>query len=178
MISPIFLIGYPACGKTTLGRAVARVRKDVSFTDLDELIVQRSGRSVSEIFAQEGEDAFRRYEAEVLSEMCEPSDTPRLVACGGGTPCFGDNMERMLACGIVVHLVASREKILQRLRLFGSTRPLLADKTEAELAAYVEAQYEQRRAWYERATCQFDSSRLDTPLEIEETVNHFITRFL
>lgn len=89
-MNPIFIIGMPASGKTTFGRALAR-RLGREFIDLDFCITQRFRASVAEIFARDGEEAFRRREAAMLREVGEMEDV--VVACGGGTPCFSSNME-------------------------------------------------------------------------------------
>ena len=98
-----FLIGYMGSGKTTLGRAVA-ARTGIRFIDLDDYIEEREGCSIREIFASRGEDAFRAIERDALQEVSRMADT--LVACGGGTPCFGDNMDLLNRCGLTVYLDA------------------------------------------------------------------------
>ena len=89
MSNPIFLIGYMAAGKTTLGRYAAReMRRD--FIDLDKYIEARYRKSIADIFASDGEMRFREIERNMLHEVAEFDDV--LVATGGGTPCFFDNM--------------------------------------------------------------------------------------
>ena len=83
--TPIFLIGYMGTGKSTLGRAVARLG-DIRFIDLDHYIEGRFHRSVSQLFEERGEDGFRKVEQAMLHEVGEFEDV--IIACGGGTPCF------------------------------------------------------------------------------------------
>lgn len=104
---PIFLIGYMGSGKTTLGRGVES-RAHVSFIDLDDYIEEREGMTVSEIFKARGETGFRKAERECLAELAAKDNL--LVACGGGTPCFFDNMEVMNSSGTTVWLDASVDK--------------------------------------------------------------------
>lgn len=84
-MKPIFLIGYMGCGKSTLGRNVARMT-GFQFIDLDNFIEARFHASVKEIFASRGEEGFRDIERRMLIETSDFQDV--IVACGGGTPCF------------------------------------------------------------------------------------------
>ncbi len=87
----VFLVGYMCCGKTTLGSAVA-AELGVPFVDLDEWVERRAGCSVREIFATQGETAFRRMERAALREVASGDGRGAIVACGGGTPCQRGNM--------------------------------------------------------------------------------------
>ncbi len=128
IMNPIFIIGMPASGKTTFGRALAR-RLGREFIDLDFCITQRFRASVAEIFARDGEEAFRRREAAMLREVGEMEDV--VVACGGGTPCFSSNMEYMNGRGLTVCLTATPERLRERMLLGGDKRPLVKGKSEA-----------------------------------------------
>ena len=101
--TPIFLIGYMGTGKSTLGRAVARLG-DIRFIDLDHYIEGRFHRSVSQLFEERGEDGFRKVEQAMLHEVGEFEDV--IIACGGGTPCFFDNMDYMNSRGLTILLEA------------------------------------------------------------------------
>lgn len=174
----IFLIGYMASGKTTLGRALADVTKR-SFVDLDDYIEARQGQTISSIFATLGEAAFRDMEREALTEIVAATDRQLVVACGGGTPCFGDNMEVMDRAGVTVMLEAPLEVILRRLRLERSKRPLVASLDgDGELEQYVRVNLDRRRPYYSRATHVFDSSRLESVEEIDQSVRDFIAQIL
>lgn len=174
----IFLIGYMASGKTTLGRALADATKR-SFVDLDDYIEARQGQTISRIFATLGEAAFRDMEREALAEIVAATDRQLVVACGGGTPCFGDNMEVMDRAGVTVMLEAPLEVILRRLRLERSKRPLVASLDgDGELEQYVRVNLDRRRPYYSRATHVFDSSRLESVEEIDQSVRDFIAQIL
>lgn len=176
-----FLIGLPACGKTTLGRAVAE-RSEAEFVDLDEAIEKREGMSVSEIFAIHGEDYFRRLESETLREIAEKHyQGACIVGCGGGTPCNPENMALMKCCGHVVYLVAEREIALRRLLEAPiAQRPMVqrAGGNVGKVTAAYERLSLERAECYSQAHSRFDSSRLDTLEEIEETVERFKKEYL
>ena len=91
-----FIVGYMASGKSTFGKELAK-DKGLPFLDLDESVESREGRSISEIFAKEGEEYFRKREREILHEICNEADE-FVLATGGGTPCFFDNMDYIGAC--------------------------------------------------------------------------------
>jgi len=128
--APIFLIGFMASGKTTVGRLLAE-RLDWSFVDLDKVIEDGAGRTVAEIFAAEGEAGFRKRETEALQAVAERRMV--VVATGGGAPCRDENIEAMLAAGRVFWLDVSPEEAVRRAGK-ASGRPLLdgaADPVEA-----------------------------------------------
>ena len=93
----IFLIGFMGCGKTTLGKKLARTL-NYNFIDLDSYIENKTTEKITEIFDKKGEHYFRDLEKESLSEICKMDNM--VLASGGGTPCFSDNMQTMLAKGI------------------------------------------------------------------------------
>ncbi len=166
-----FLIGYMGSGKTTLGRAVS-ARTGVRFIDLDDYIEQREGCTIREIFATRGEAAFRDIERQALAEVCAMTDT--LVACGGGTPCFGDNMEVMNSRGLTVYLDAPHSSLLSRLKEGRAARPLIASLSDDELGEFITTQLDRRLPYYTRATLSFDSSRLEDPDQVNESVDRFL----
>jgi shikimate kinase len=140
-----------ATGKTTVGRIMAR-RLGRTFIDLDRATEQVAGVSVSEIFRTQGEPAFRRHEAEALERSLALAGA--IVACGGGTPCHGDNLELMLSRGRVVALTAPLDEILRRTGKI-SGRPLLDQA--ADPAAAARALLMRRQAFYARAPLSIDT---------------------
>lgn len=119
----IFLVGMPSSGKSTLGRRLARAL-DYAFVDLDKLIVEDQNRTIPEIFAQEGEDYFRKVEERIL-RTSNPNQS-WVIATGGGTPCFFDNMDFIKSSGISIFLdVAPRELATRILNHNKEDRPLL-----------------------------------------------------
>lgn len=182
----VYLTGLPACGKTTLGRALpgemARLGlPPVSFTDLDEAIEAAAGMSVAEIFSTGGESRFRTLESHMLREVTESVGSSAAIACGGGTPCFGDNLSFMLGHGLVVELRATREATIRRLlEAPRGQRPLVSrvHGNPAALSAAIEELAERRAPWFSQAHAVFDSTRLENAEEIKATAEAFIRRFL
>lgn len=168
----IFLVGYMACGKTTLGRALQAAGMG-TYVDLDEEVERAAGMSAAEIFAASGEEAFRRAETAALDEVIARSNPATIVGTGGGTPSNGDAMSRMLAAGTVVWLEASLERTVRRLLEADGQRPLTAGMSREELAEFVPRHMAARLPAYARAHMRFDSSLLDTPDEIAATVEAF-----
>ncbi|MCK7553815.1 shikimate kinase [Chitinophaga sedimenti] len=121
-----------------------------SLFDLDEVIIEREGMSVSDIFAAKGEDAFRQMEKEALRELVAEQDK-FVISCGGGTPCFHENMPFMNEQGITVWLNPTVEVMVERLQRKREKRPLLKDLSDEELVAFVEKRLTARTPVYEQA---------------------------
>lgn len=119
----LVLVGLMGVGKTTVGRLCA-TRLGRSFVDTDELVVAAGGKAVSEIFEQDGEDAFRGLERAAVAEACAAPD-PSVIACGGGAVLDPDNRTALRETGFVVWLDAPAEALAARLGRDDS-RPLLA----------------------------------------------------
>jgi shikimate kinase len=146
----IFLIGMMGAGKTTLGRQLAS-RLGYTFLDLDDLIEQREGRSIAELFEQEGQERFREKEREALEAVVQQY-MHVVVATGGGTPCFFDNIDFINRHGTSVFLDVPVEEITQRLSASDlSLRPLLAGKSLEEVNGFIAKILAERRAFYEQA---------------------------
>lgn len=161
-------------GKSTLGRALSRAT-GLRLIDLDTYIEQRFHASVRDLFAQRGEDGFRDLERRMLLEVADFEDV--IVACGGGTPCFFDNVERMNAAGTTVMLRASHDRLLQRLIQGRHKRPLIAAMSDRELSEYITSAQLRREPFYSRAAHEFNSDRLDDLRQIDQSVKEFISRF-
>ena len=160
-------------GKTTLGRALS-CRLGIPFTDLDEYIEERRGCSVSDIFARVGEAGFRAIETEALREICRRGEVA-IIACGGGTPCFGDNLDIMRRAGVTVWLDADLDRLAERLAVGADQRPLARGKSLDELRDFIADTLAKRRPYYSRAELRLDASRLEDERQIAESVDSFIT---
>lgn len=147
------------------------------FIDLDDMVEEMAGCTVSEIFASKGESAFRALEREALGRAAA---TPggALIACGGGTPCQPGNMELMNSCGLTVQLTVEHSRLMNRLREGRARRPLIAALADDELEEFITAQMEKRRGKYDMATATFDSSLLENEQEIAATVEKFKQQFM
>ncbi|WP_436515022.1 shikimate kinase [Ekhidna sp. To15] len=141
MNQKIFLIGLPGSGKTTMGLDLA-VHLGLQFVDLDQDIERDEGLPITEIFEKKGEAHFRQLEKFHLDKIVEELDS-FVMATGGGTPCFFNNLETMQQTGITIYLDTPIEKIEERLRL-DSTRPLMKVNSLTELL-------EKRKGWYNQA---------------------------
>lgn len=155
----IILIGYMCVGKTTVGRALAKGR-GCTFYDLDWYIEERFHTKVGQIFAESGEEKFRDLERRMLHEVAEFENI--VLACGGGTPCFYDNMDYMNSVGETFYLKATPDTILQHLALSRGERPLLKGKSPDELRDYVTSQLAGREPFYARARHTVDVNVLDS----------------
>lgn len=153
----IFLIGFMGSGKTTLGRLLAD-ELQTSFIDLDERIERDQGMSVSRIFAEKGEDFFRELEASVLRNIVS-GENDFVMACGGGTPCFHQNMAFMNKEGIPVWLDTPREVLAERLLSAPDQRPLISGLSREQLRTFISERLEQRMQWYGQARLVIDPSK-------------------
>ena len=156
-------------GKTTLGKELA-TRLNVDFIDLDEYIEHRAGCTISEIFATDGEDAFRRLESDSLAQVIERyGDHTVVMALGGGTPCRPGVMERLNEVGVTVHLDVPVWRFVERLVEGASKRPLVAGKSKDELADYVKSMLDLRNPYYTQALLRFDASQLETAEQVKKS---------
>jgi shikimate kinase len=165
----VFLMGFMGAGKTTLGKALAK-DLDVSFIDLDQYIERRYMKSVSQIFATRGEQGFREIESRMLREVGEFDDV--IVSCGGSTPLIGDNMDFMLQHGQTVYLKCDNDTLLRRLKVARSQRPLIASKTDDELAAFIESETKRREPGYLKAEFICPGDRLESRDQISDTITY------
>lgn len=171
----IFLIGYMGSGKTTLGKAYARAMQ-LQFIDLDWYIEERFHKTVQELFEERKEDGFREIERNMLHEVAEFEDV--IIACGGGTPCFFDNMEYMNGKGETVFLDASPEVLFRRLKIAKSKRPLLMDKSDEELMDVIRNALRVRIPFYSQAKYVFNAESLEDREQISCSVQRLKTLLL
>lgn len=164
-------MGYMASGKTTFGRALAR-RIGWDFIDLDEEIERCEGLTVPQIIAIKGEEEFRRIESSALKHTATLSRT--VVSCGGGTPCWRDNMEFMTLHGQTLWLVASPERMAERILAAGETRPLVAGKKGDELTDFIKGHMRRRQPFYCKATWHLNAEHLENEQEIQQTIDDFL----
>lgn len=154
-------------GKTTVGKALAK-ETGRKFYDLDWYIEERFHTKVSKIFADEGEERFRDLEQRMLHEVAEFEDI--VLSCGGGTPCFFDNMDYMNSVGQTFFLKASPDTIVQHLEMSRGERPLLKGKSPEELRDFIIEQLAVREPFYKKAQQTIDVNVLDSFDKIEYVV--------
>lgn len=163
----IIIIGYMGAGKTTVGKALAK-ELGVMFYDLDWYIESRMRKTVKQIFEEMGEERFRHIEHNMLHEVAEFENV--VVSCGGGTPCFYDNMDYMNQAGETIYLKASSETLHAHLKMGKGVRPLLLNKTPEEVDVFIREQLQQREPFYEKAKHIIDVNVMDNFDKINNTV--------
>ena len=154
----IILIGYMGAGKTTVGKELAKAL-GLTFYDLDWYITTRMRRTVKEIFDERGEEGFRRIEHNMLHEVAEFENV--VLSCGGGTPCFFDNMD---------YMNASPEVLYAHLQMGKGVRPLLLNKTPDEVQQFIREQLADREHFYSQARHIADVNLMDNFSKIANTV--------
>lgn len=161
----LFLVGYMGCGKSTLGRRLAR-RLEVPFVDTDAMVEAREGASVSDLFRYEGEQRFREMEREVLEQAISEHESA-VISTGGGLPVWHDNMERMNAAGRTIYLRRTAENIAGRLSPYGRRkRPRLRGLDDEQLVIFMRRDIASRDPFYGRAKLVIECD----PLSDEEIV--------
>lgn len=160
----LFLIGFMGSGKSTMGRALAS-QLDLTFIDLDSFLEEKYFKTIPQIFAEEGEDGFRKKERKVLEEVCLFDDV--IVATGGGAPCFFDNMDLMNNSGYCIFLDVQVSSLVNRLLHARVERPLIKGKTAEELEAFIGLTMEKRRPFYEKAKYILRGSEITTNQIVE-----------
>ena len=162
----IILIGYMGDGMTTIGKALAQ-ELGVPFYDLDWYIETRMRRTIKQIFDEKGEEGFRRIEHNMLHEVAEFENV--VVSCGGGTPCFYDNIDYMNSQAQVVYLKASPEVLYEHLQMGRRVRPLLLGKSPDEVRTFIVEQLAQREPFYSKANYTLNVDLLDNFTKIQTT---------
>lgn len=150
----IFLIGMPGSGKSTIGRLLADKLK-YKFADLDTIIEERAQRTVQSLFA-DGEEAFREAEHEALLYVCQ-EECDAVIASGGGTPCFFDNMTVINSSGTSIFIDVPLATLIERTSK-SAKRPLLQGNKEEKLKSLLK----ERKAYYKQAKIHFQTDGADS----------------
>ncbi len=164
----IYLIGFMGVGKTHWGKILSN-KLGLPFYDLDELIIEQEGRSINQIFEEDGEEFFRTKERDILREFSEENES-MLLSCGGGAPCFFNNINFMNEMGVTVWINTPFEILLGRLRQGKEKRPLLKDLSDEQLRAYIVKKNADRRMYYEQAKVIVE----DRVIEIEKLIKQIL----
>lgn len=148
---PIYLIGYMAAGKTTVGRILAD-RLGWHFVDLDEAFAEIHGKTPAEYIRENGIEEFRYKEKYVVEDLAELPIEKVIYATGGGYPCWEDNIECLRELGTSIYLKWKPEHLAKRLMLTDlSERPVLQGRTEDELLQFIVPQLQAREPFYMKA---------------------------
>ena len=154
----IYIIGFMGSGKTTAGKRLATAL-GWQFMDLDKQIEHAEKLLIKDIFKSRGEDYFRKIEADILLSLQTAEDT--VISTGGGTPCFGTNMEFMTGSGLVIYLRMTPAQLKSRLERSKKERPLLSKISKSELLNYIANKLKEREVYYMKASLVIDSKELD-----------------
>jgi len=160
----IFLIGFMGSGKTYWGRLLSQ-KLSIPFFDLDEQVVSHEGKTISEIFAEKGEEHFRLQEKEVLHIITESHDS-FVMACGGGSPCYFNNIEYMNRSGTTVWINTPLDALYQRLLGEKESRPMIKELTDEQLKGFIVKKFADRKIYYEQADVVMD----EEPVQLEKLV--------
>lgn len=165
----VFLVGMPGSGKTTLGNQLSK-KINLDFIDLDQEIAGKEGKSIPAIFNEEGEVYFRKLEAKLLRKITG-SRKNFILATGGGTPCFYDNMNFMYDSGITLFLHVPVQELSNRIHdMQGRERPLLKAESPQKMQEKLEGLFEDRKRFYQMAHLTIDSANSDPDFLSEKLI--------
>lgn len=171
----VFLVGYAGCGKSSLGKRLAR-RLATKFVDTDKLVERGVGATIADIFFYEGEEYFRAAERDVLERLVEENFSG-IVATGGGLATWQDNMERMNEVGTTVYLRRSPEQIISRLSDYGrEKRPMFRGKSDEELLQFMREHIVEREPHYAKAHIVLECDRISDDEAVEMIVDYINNR--
>ena len=157
-MSHVFLIGMPGAGKTWWGSKVAPLL-GMPFTDLDAQLMYRYRDTIAGMFEKYGEEGFRQREHDLLALLIHNLSEPAVIACGGGTPCFHDNLELMKAAGVVVYLKCEIPQLVWNLE--GDTERPLLSAADAGMPQKLQTLLHQREPVYNQADMAIDVNQLE-----------------
>jgi shikimate kinase len=163
-------------GKSFIGKSLAN-RLDMDFIDLDDYIEKNESRSVSTIFEDEGEIGFRNLETECLKKLVtisNNSDRPRIIALGGGTPCFNNNLQLIKNSGESIFLNVSPHILLDRLKKEKLNRPLISDLNEKQLDEFIRSSLIYRLKYYQSADHIVNGDELSS--KVVQNLEEIITK--
>ncbi|MEO5999873.1 MAG: shikimate kinase [Chitinophagaceae bacterium] len=165
----IFLIGFMGSGKSHWGPQLS-AKVGLPFFDLDTVIVEKEKKQITEIFAEKGEEYFRYLEKAVLEELVE-NNNEFIISCGGGTPCFFNNIRFMKNKGTVIWLNTQADVLVNRLLKEKTSRPVLKDIADEELKPYILKKILGRKLYYEQADIIVNEESLSVDTFAEIIIN-------
>lgn len=149
----LYLVGFMGCGKSSIGRRLAE-RTGFAFADTDRMVEETAGRTIPEIFATDGEAAFRAMESAALRSIPDEGNT--IVATGGGTPCNPENLAWMKAHGHSVYISITADYLYRILYTRRQRRPKLAGLNDEELLRYIRTTLAEREPYYTQASATIE----------------------
>ena len=157
----VYIIGFMGSGKSTAGKKLAAAL-GWSFIDLDKRIEEHTGKTITDLFSEFGEDYFRKVEAETLRSLKDSKNV--VVSTGGGTPCYGENMDYMLKTGLTIYLKLTPPQLQSRLSGSKTVRPLIKGLNAGQLLRFIEEKLAIREKWYSCADLTIVGVDLDIDL--------------
>jgi shikimate kinase len=158
MHTRIFLIGFMGSGKSTLGHQLAR-KLGFQHVDMDRLIEETAGMTIPGIFREYGETVFRKWEKDILIELCKREKV--VISTGGGAPCHSDLIGIMNQNGTTIYIELSPEVLRTRLVHSKTERPLIKGKSEPELLAFITGKLKEREPFYRKAKYTIDGTSMN-----------------
>ena len=155
----IYLLGFMGAGKSFWGKQLSK-KLNYPLLDLDNYIEEQEGKIINNIFLEKGEEYFRQVEHQYLQYLTE-NNKDLILSCGGGTPCFFNNIDYMNEKGVTVWLNISQEIILGRLKQNRSNRPLIKDLDDTELRQYIQKKLNDRKIYYSQSKLKMDDTQID-----------------
>ena len=164
------------CGKSSFGRRLAAELR-WNLVDTDNEIERRAGLSIAEIFAQQGEEAFRTLERQVIDDAIS-SESDSVVALGGGAVCREGAIETLSAAGETIYLKMSPSKLVKRLSMVGRLkRPKIAGMGDAELISFIEKTLPEREKFYNRVNFVLDCGDASDGTLLRMLLQHIKLRY-
>lgn len=163
----IALLGFMGCGKSTVAKRLAEI-VGYDFIDLDTIIEKKNNKTTPEIFAEGGEDLFRKKEREALEDVIKFQIC--IIATGGGAPCFFDNMELINRYSRSIYIKCSVDTLISRLSTSRTERPLIKGKSRSELKSLIEEMITAREPYYSKADIIIDSDNMETAKDVAEAI--------
>jgi len=151
-------------GKSYSGLQLSK-KLNIPFFDLDEEVIKHEGKSINEIFATDGEEYFRLLEKDVLHIITEYNEN-FVMACGGGAPCYYNNIDYMNQAGTTIWINTSIEALFVRLIKEKETRPLIKNLSNEQLKGFIIKKFSDRKIYYEQADIIID----EDPVRLENLV--------
>ncbi|MBS1647426.1 MAG: shikimate kinase [Bacteroidetes bacterium] len=169
----VFLIGMPACGKSRIGRNLAK-KISFSFYDLDKQISNAQQKSITQIFLEKGEEHFRKIETEHLLGLSKKNNNT-IVSLGGGTPCFNNNMQQIQSLGTLFYLNTPVEILAERIKK-NNKRPLFLDLSLDEVRHALLDLIQKREPFYSQAHYTINTEKKSDAIIIEEIAAYISPR--
>ncbi|HKP31882.1 MAG TPA: shikimate kinase [Chitinophagaceae bacterium] len=165
----IYLLGFMGSGKTHWGRLLSE-KLTLPFFDLDQQVIDEEKLPINEIFDKKGEEYFRMLEKEMLHMLTESHES-FVMACGGGTPCFFNNIDYMNNNGITVWLNTKLDVLYNRLIKERAHRPLLKDLQDGQIKSFMVKKFSERRIYYEQAELVIEEDLVSLEMLIQNIMH-------